>query len=106
MTNLGFFSPSTAFKAYRFLALLTGTILLLGTTGLLAEATGLRINGAIMSPLWIAHGYLFILYVLASINLGLHMKWSIIRTLLVAAAGTIPTASFIAERTVTHKIKL
>jgi integral membrane protein len=104
MANLGFFQLSTALKAYRFLAFLTGTVLLLGTIGLLAEALGLTISDSLTSPLWIAHGYLFMVYVLATINLALHMKWSIVRTAFTASAGTIPTASFIAERSVTRRI--
>ena len=50
--------------------------------------------------LWTAHGYLYILYVVTAFLLALRARWSVVKTLLVMAAGTIPFMSFVAERAV------
>ena len=50
--------------------------------------------------LWTAHGYLYILYVVAAFLLALQLRWSVVKTLLVMAAGTVPFMSFVAERRV------
>ena len=51
--------------------------------------------------LWTAHGYLYIVYVVTAFLLALKARWSVVKTLLVMAAGTIPLMSFVAERRVT-----
>jgi integral membrane protein len=51
------------------------------------------------------HGVLFILYLLATAELAIRCRWSLVRTLLVMAAGTIPFMSFVAERRVTRDIR-
>jgi len=54
---------------------------------------------AIVGPL---HGFLYIAYLLATLELALRARWSLIKTVLVGAAGTIPFMSFVAERRVRH----
>ncbi|HVH24426.1 MAG TPA: DUF3817 domain-containing protein, partial [Pseudonocardia sp.] len=51
--------------------------------------------------LWTAHGYLYIVYVVTAFLLALKARWSVVKTLLVMGAGTIPLMSFVAERRVT-----
>jgi integral membrane protein len=51
--------------------------------------------------LWTAHGYLYIVYVVVAFLLALKARWSVLKTVLVMAAGTIPLMSFVAERRVT-----
>lgn len=50
--------------------------------------------------LWIpiVHGYVYALYVLATVNLAVRARWQIKRIILFALAGTLPIASFITER--------
>jgi integral membrane protein len=55
--------------------------------------------------LWTAHGWLYILYVVAAFMLSLQLRWSVIKTLLVMAAGTVPFMSFVAERRVTAEVR-
>lgn len=55
--------------------------------------------------LWTAHGYLYILYVVAAFLLALSSRWSIVKTLLVLAAGTVPLMSFVAERAVAADLR-
>ena len=52
--------------------------------------------------LWVAHGYLYLLYVIATVNLGLKLRWPWLRMVLVMLAGTVPTMSFVAEHYVTR----
>ena len=103
--NLGFFRFESALRAYRVMAFVTGIVLTLGTLGLIAEATGVHVSDSAMSVLWIAHGYLFMAYVLVTINLGLHRKWGLVRIALTALAGTVPTMSFVAERVVVKDVR-
>jgi integral membrane protein len=53
---------------------------------------------AIVGPL---HGFLYMIYLLAAVNLAFRSRWSPVKTVLVMLAGTIPFVSFVAERKVT-----
>ena len=46
------------------------------------------------------HGWLYFFYLVTTVLLAVQAKWSLGRTVLVALAGTIPFASFVAERAV------
>ena len=50
--------------------------------------------------LWIpiVHGYVYAIYVLATVNLAVKARWQIKRIILFVLAGTLPIASFITER--------
>jgi integral membrane protein len=52
--------------------------------------------------LWTAHGFLFMVYLVTVFMLAMQARWSVVKTLLVMAAGTIPLMSFVAERWVTR----
>jgi integral membrane protein len=52
--------------------------------------------------MWTAHGYLYMLYLVTAFMLAMRSRWSVVKTLLVMAAGTIPLMSFVAERRVTR----
>jgi integral membrane protein len=54
------------------------------------------------SIMWTAHGYLYMVYLVTAFMLAVRARWSVVKTLLVMAAGTIPMMSFVAERRVTH----
>jgi len=47
--------------------------------------------------LWMAHGYLYMIYLVATFNLSLKRNWNLFKMLLVMLAGTVPLMSFIAE---------
>jgi integral membrane protein len=53
---------------------------------------------AIVGPL---HGFLYMVYLAATVNLAFRSRWSPVKTVLVMLAGTIPFLSFVAERKVT-----
>jgi integral membrane protein len=53
---------------------------------------------AIVGPL---HGFLYMVYLVAAVNLAFRSRWSPVKTVLVMLAGTVPFVSFVAERKVT-----
>jgi integral membrane protein len=54
---------------------------------------------AVVGPV---HGFLFMVYLVATFDLGRRCAWPLSRMLLVMIAGTIPFLSFWAERKVTQ----
>ncbi len=53
---------------------------------------------AVVGPM---HGFLYMVYLLATVNLAFRARWSPVKTVLDLLAGTIPFLSFEAERKVT-----
>lgn len=51
-----------------------------------------------------AHGFLYMLYVVHVLELAFRCRWSLVRSLVIAAAGTIPFLSFVAERNVARDV--
>jgi integral membrane protein len=51
------------------------------------------------------HGFLYILYLLAIVDLALKARWSMKGAVLVMLAGVVPFLSFVAERRVTAKVR-
>ncbi|MDH6460047.1 DUF3817 domain-containing protein [Micromonospora purpureochromogenes] len=51
-----------------------------------------------------AHGWLYMLYLAATFDLGRRVNWPLKRMLLVMLAGTVPFVSFVAERRVTRDL--
>lgn len=93
---------SGALLRYRIMAFVTGFVLLAGTISLILKyATDLDMEPG-TGILWLAHGYLYLVYVIITAILGYRLKWPIGRYALVMLAGTIPTMSFVAEHFVTR----
>jgi integral membrane protein len=89
-------------RAYRFMAFLTGVVLLSGCVALILKyGTSLDMEPG-TGYLWVAHGYLYLIYVIVTGVLGFKLRWPLARYLLVMLAGTIPTMSFVAEHFVTR----
>jgi integral membrane protein len=92
---------SGALIRYRVMAWVTGVVLATSCLiGLSFEpwAVGESVRGV----LWTAHGYLYLLYVVAAFHLSVKARWKPVKTLLVLLAGTVPLMSFVAERRVVH----
>ena len=98
-------SASGQLTRYRFMAFLTGTLLIVGTTMLIVQWSGGGQIKVLMAIVWIAHGWLFVVYLIIAFQLGVKLRWPLPRLVLVLAAGTIPTASFIAEHFVTSQAR-
>ena len=54
---------------------------------------------------WMLHGWLYVAYVAVGLDLVFRMKWALPKALLILLAGTIPFASFFAERWVTARVR-
>jgi integral membrane protein len=92
-------------KVYRFMAFLTGVVLISGCVALILKyATSLHMEPG-TGYLWIAHGWFYFIYVIVTAVLGFRLRWSLVRYALVMLAGTIPTMSFIAEHFVTKAVR-
>ena len=91
-----------ALTRYRVMAFTTGTVLLTGTILLILKYSDVEHMKTLNAVVWIAHGYLYIVYLITTAQLGFKLKWPITRMLLVGLAGTIPTMSFVAEHYVTR----
>ena len=86
---------------YRIIAWVVGVVLIvLVLVGMPLKY--LADNDAVVAGVGPAHGFLFILYVLATFDLGRRLRWHLTRMVLVMLAGTIPFLSFWAERKVSH----
>jgi integral membrane protein len=48
-----------------------------------------------------AHGYLYMIYLITAFELTIRLRIPLVRLVLVALAGTIPFAGFVAERKMT-----
>lgn len=85
---------------YRTLAYVVGVgLIILVLVGVplkyLADSPGVV---SVVGPL---HGFLYMVYLVATVNLAFRARWSPVKTVLVMLAGTIPFVSFVAERKVT-----
>ena len=98
-------SAQGALLRYRIMAFVTGTVLLTGTIVLILKSAGVDHLKVVNAVLWIGHGWLYVIYVLATFALGLKLSWPLARIGLVMLAGTIPTASFFAEHFVTAQAR-
>ena len=51
----------------------------------------------------IAHGYFYIIYILTVLQLGVQKRMSLLKLALLVIAGTVPFASFVAERKIVRQ---
>ena len=86
---------SASLTRYRVLAYVVGTGLLL----LVLVAMPLKYfadSPGMVAVVGTAHGFLFLVYVLAAVDLAFRARFSLVRSVLVIVAGTIPFFSFVA----------
>ena len=89
---------------YRIMALVVGTVLLVLTLFLISVRVIGNPEPAFYGAAWMAHGYLFPIYVVATFMLSTKLKWTLTKTILIMLAGTIPFMSFITERRVAKEV--
>ena len=51
------------------------------------------------------HGFLYMAYIVCTLILAERCRWRPIEALVILLAGTIPAASFVAERQVTRRVR-
>jgi integral membrane protein len=92
-------------RAYRFMAFLTGVVLITGCILLIFKyGTSIDVEPE-TGYVWIAHGWFYLIYVMVTATLGVKLRWPLPRYVLVMLAGTIPTMSFVAEHFVTRAVR-
>ncbi|NYI06497.1 DUF3817 domain-containing protein [Allostreptomyces psammosilenae] len=86
-------------NAYRAMAYATGVMLLLLCVAMVIRygLDGGDTMSAIISPI---HGFLYMVYLVTTVMVGLRLNWGVGKMVLIALAGTIPVCSFVAERRV------
>jgi integral membrane protein len=95
-----------ALLRYRIMAFATGTVLVLGTIALILQKVAhVKHMDGPNAILWVTHGYLFLIYLIVTLQLGLRLRWNVVRLALVMLAGTIPTMSVVAEHFVTRDVR-
>ncbi|MEC7104038.1 MAG: DUF3817 domain-containing protein [Actinomycetota bacterium] len=91
-----------ALLRFRVMAYVTGVVLGVLTVWLVIGYGFLDYANTEVKPdlyrwLWTAHGWLYVVYLVAGVDLCFRIKLSVIRTLAVLLAGTIPFMSFVAD---------
>ncbi|HEX5740761.1 MAG TPA: DUF3817 domain-containing protein [Pilimelia sp.] len=89
-----------ALTRYRAIAWIVGLVLI----ALVVVGMPLKYLGDdpwVVETIGPAHGFLYMLYLVAAFDLSRRAKWSLRRMILVMLAGTVPFVSFWAERVVT-----
>ena len=92
-----------ALRNYRIAAYVVGTGLLI----LVFVAMPLKYladSDTLVTIIGPAHGFLFVVYLAATLVLSTQRRWPTLRMLLVMLAGTIPLLSFIVERRVHNNV--
>ncbi|MBM2618702.1 DUF3817 domain-containing protein [Actinoplanes sp. LDG1-06] len=91
-----------ALTRYRIIAWIVGVVLLaLVVVGMPLKY--LADNPVVVEAVGPAHGFLFMVYLVATFDLSRRAHWSFSRMLLVMLSGTIPFLSFWAERKVSRE---
>lgn len=90
---------------YRVLAYVTGVLLVLLVLGMIGKYV-LNLSGApaFTSAVSIAHGWLYVVYLVFAFDLGSKAKWPMGKLAWVLLAGTVPTAAFFVERRVSREV--
>ncbi|HWJ66262.1 MAG TPA: DUF3817 domain-containing protein [Nocardioides sp.] len=98
------------FNVYRVLALVVGVLLVVGTVGsvlkyLLEDGTALQQLGDDLTPIWLVHGWIYIVYVVVAFLLTQKARWTIPQLGLMLVAGLIPGLIFWVERRVAQRLR-
>ena len=103
--------PGAALR-YRIMAWITGVVLATAFTWMVLLIINWMVAGNSLADffssndqkptaygiLWIVHGWAYFLYLIVGVDLAFRLRYSIVRTVLILLAGTIPFMSFVAER--------
>ncbi|MFG2682737.1 DUF3817 domain-containing protein [Streptomyces sp. NPDC048392] len=90
---------------YRVMAYVTGVLLIALCLGMIAKYA-LEMDGAadFTRVVSIAHGWLYVIYLVFAFDLGSKAKWPVKKQLWVLLAGTVPTAAFFVERRISREL--
>jgi len=96
-----------AFLRYRVMAYLTGVVLATAFVWLIIGRLFLDYSNpearpAVYGFLWLAHGWLYFLYLITGVDLAFRVRYGVLKTVGILIAGTVPFMSFVSEGLV-HK---
>ena len=99
-------SPGLAgsFSRYRIMAFTTAVLLVL----LVFVGVPLQLWGddkTLATLIGIAHGYLFMVYLVTAFDVGIRLRWRWLKFALILLAGTVPFAAFFAEHYVAIDVR-
>ncbi|MFC6087038.1 DUF3817 domain-containing protein [Sphaerisporangium aureirubrum] len=93
----------SALKPFRVMAYIVGCMLLALVGAMVVKyGFGNATPVALVGPV---HGFVYAVYLLTALNLGLKARWSWPYILGVLLAGTVPFLSFVIERKVTQRVR-
>ena len=93
----------SALTRYRVIAYVVGVFLLLLTVATVLDLVAHQpAMAAIVGPI---HGVLYMVYLVLAFHLAVLARWPWRYTLLILLAGTVPFLSFVAERSVTRRVR-
>ncbi|RZB16596.1 DUF3817 domain-containing protein [Streptomyces sp. F001] len=92
---------------YRVMAYVTGVLLVLLCLCMIGKYV-LDIDGAADATrvVSIAHGWLYVVYLVFAFDLGAKAKWPVAKQVWVLLAGTVPTAAFFVERKISRELEV
>ena len=93
-----------ALTRYRVMAWIVG-VLLVTLVFVAMPLKYLADQPVMVKVVGVGHGYMFILYLVTSLDLALRSKWRVTYTALVCLAGLVPFFSFVAEHKVTQRTR-
>ena len=98
-------SIETALRNYRIAAWVTG----IGLLVLVLVAMPLKYifgQPQLVAVVGVTHGFLYMIYIVCTLLLAERCRWKPFDALLILIAGTVPVASFVAERRVTARVRM
>ena len=95
---------SAALIRYRVMAYVVGVMLLVLTL-IAMPIKYIGHNDTPVAIVGVAHGVLYAIFFLVTLDLAARARWRPLSALLVVVAGTIPFLSFVAERKVTSRMR-
>lgn len=99
------------YLTYRVLAMTVGVLLTVGTFVALPlkyftpAGSAAQEIGESLWPLWVAHGWIYMVYLVVAFLLARRARWTLPFTGLMLLAGTVPILIFIVERRVARLIR-
>jgi integral membrane protein len=97
-------SIATALRNYRVAAWVTG----IGLLVLVFIAMPLKYffdEPRLVSLVGMLHGFLYMAYIVCTLILAERCRWRPLDAVIILLAGTVPIASFVAERQVTRRVR-
>ena len=93
-----------ALVRYRVMAWIVGVLLVvLVVVGMPLKYLGG--NDAVVIATGVPHGWLYMVLLITAYDLGRRVRWPWLRLILIAAAGTVPFLSFVAEHYATQDVR-